>query len=261
MKLRSEWITLKNTKRADKPNEDLTYCNDDEKLYIVLDGVSRDAENGKYPNPSPAAEITELFMNCCVEDIKKQVYGEVDDGAADCLVFSVLKEAVFDANEKAREFNRTLGHRFPAGTVGIICWSKGERLYYIYLGDCTAELIRGDQKYEITSKQTTNIMLHKKEYTSDQIRFEICNNILHSCGYGVWDGNIGANDFLVTGSIRLETGDVILLYSDGAEMSLDGVTIKKQKELPLDQLVTNCDCNGLISNLDDQTLIRLFVDD
>lgn len=261
MKLKSEWITLKNTKRADKPNEDLAFCDDDAKLYIVLDGVSRDVENGNYPNPSPAAEITEIFMNCCVEGIKKQKYEEADDGASDCIVFRILKEAVCAANEKVREFNGTCGHRFPAGTVGIICWSRGEHLYYIYLGDCTAKLIRGDQQYEITSKQTTNVMLHKKEYTADQIRFEICNHIRHFCGYGVWDGNNGANDFLVTGGFRLETGDVILLYSDGTEMSLDGVSIKRQKELPLDQLVTNCDCNGTISNLDDQTLIRLFVSD
>lgn len=42
--------TLKNTKQQDKPNEDLVFGDLDRNIFILLDGVSRDTINGKYPS-------------------------------------------------------------------------------------------------------------------------------------------------------------------------------------------------------------------
>ena len=46
--------TEKNTCYADKPDEDYFFFDEASGFAMILDGVTRDRENGIYPNPSPA---------------------------------------------------------------------------------------------------------------------------------------------------------------------------------------------------------------
>ena len=53
--------TRRNTHWEDKPNEDFCWFDAEAGAALVLDGVTRDREAGRYPNPSPARLASEAF--------------------------------------------------------------------------------------------------------------------------------------------------------------------------------------------------------
>ena len=53
--------TEKNTCYADKPDEDYFFFDEASGFAMILDGVTRDRENGIYPNPSPACRACNAF--------------------------------------------------------------------------------------------------------------------------------------------------------------------------------------------------------
>ena len=63
MRLAMKGATAKNTRYADKPNEDLFFFDEATGFAMILDGVSRDRENGIYPNPSPACRADNAFAD------------------------------------------------------------------------------------------------------------------------------------------------------------------------------------------------------
>lgn len=245
-------LIRKNTKSEDKPNEDLVYVEVQDKqqgVFILLDGVSRDCENGVYPNPSPAREATRIFAEVCAKNIKDWCYDDWTEMA--------ITEVIRKANEKVAEYNYGLGHEFPAGTVGIVAKVFGRYICYAYIGDCNLEVIDASGKRTMyTKKQTEQVMLHKKELTTKQIRYEICNNAEHSYAYGVWDGNEGAMDMLVCGKIEASTGDTILMYSDGAEVVLEKWKTEEIVSEDLEKIFTQVDIGNDIV-LDDRSIIRI----
>lgn len=247
--VKAEIISVRNNKRTDKPNEDMVYANDNTGVYIVLDGVSRDPENDLYPNPSPAVIATERFLQYCVKRLEKELVPNDQDPA------EFLKEIVKKANQDLNEYNKILGHRFPAGTVGIVSFVWGQFLYYAYIGDCTGVFIHKGIYHPFTIKQTNEVMRHKKEFTSDEIRFQICNHIEHPCGYGVWDGNDAAMNFVMSGSIPIHDGDIIIMHSDGADELIDKTPIKIMIEDSLESIIEQY-CSHT-SNQDDLSIVRI----
>lgn len=210
-KINHEIITIRNTKSVEKPNEDFVYFDKEKKFGMILDGVSRDKENGIYPNPSPAKIATEIFADVVNKWLVKSKN----------ISLSVIKEAVQRGNGAVRNYNDKLRHDFPAGTVGIVFGINDNYLVYGYLGDCNGAIVRGNDFGIFTVKQTNEVVKHKHKYTSKQIRYDICNHIAHPCGYGVWDGNPSALDFVQYGEIKLQQGDIVLFYSDGMEKDID----------------------------------------
>ena len=63
MKYRVETATKKNTKEFDKPNEDYFLVDRNNGIFIILDGVTRDKIDGIYPDPSPACEVSKIFID------------------------------------------------------------------------------------------------------------------------------------------------------------------------------------------------------
>lgn len=240
-----EFFTCKNTKSEDKPNEDYVFFNQELTIGMLLDGVSRDKEAGKYPIPSPSAIATKIFADSVLNNGKN--YSEI---GLDCL-----QNMISCANKDVQTYNGQLKHRFPAGTVGIVFSINKNVFHYAYIGDSYAAIIRGDSRRVFTECQTAEVIKHKREYTSDEIRFDICNHISHPCGYGVWDGNPDAMDFVKYGSIQLHLGDVIFLYSDGL---CDEFSSKSNIEIVrgnVNDLFSDCPENGN----DDRTCLKICV--
>lgn len=239
-----EFFTCKNTKSEDKPNEDYAFFDQELTVGMLLDGVSRDKEEGKYPVPSPSAIATKIFADSILECSKN--YSDIGLGE--------LQNIVSCANKEVQTYNGQLKHRFPAGTVGIVFCINKSMLHYAYIGDSYAAIIRGNKRRVFTECQTGEVIKHKREYTSDEIRFEICNHI-HSCGYGVWDGNPDAMDYVKYGSIKLSKGDVIFLYSDGLA---DEVVTKSSDELA-QSLVSELFTYTPEKGNDDRTCLKISV--
>lgn len=209
--------TLKNTRIYDKPNEDFVLCDDERNIYILLDGVSRDKVNGKYPNPSPAREVSELFA---IEayDYLKGSYGQYG--------IEKIKESFVKGNEAIENYNVKYNNDFLPGTVGIICIIDKNRLFFGYIGDCYGRLIRNNKVVIFTKCQTEKISIHRKEFSSSEIRNEICNNIKHPYAYGVLTGQKEALDFVVLGEYSLDNVDMVILSSDGMEPFLSSLSRK-----------------------------------
>lgn len=237
-------VSYKNTKANDKPNEDLVVYDDKIQVGLLIDGVSRDREQGVYPLPSPAAVACDIFS--------KKVISSCNEN--DIRGILRLQYAIESANEDLRLYNAELKHRFPAGTVGICFAIEEDLFYYGYVGDCYAAIIRNGMMRIFTECQTQMVAKHKKEFTSDEIRFQICNNIAHPCGYGVWDGNRSSMDFTKFGVIRVMAGDVILVYSDGLEAEVENVDMKSISSKSLSSLFGS---NERV-NLDDRSCLRII---
>ena len=107
------YFSLKNTKDANKPNEDLVFYDEHTDLIILLDGVSRDKENGFYPNPSPAVDAVEIISTITAQQIENTLHAHSN------MIGDELNRAILKANEKLNEYNLIHGLDFRAGAVGI----------------------------------------------------------------------------------------------------------------------------------------------
>lgn len=222
MKYISTCGSIKNTKIYDKPNEDYVLCDDKRNIYILLDGVSRDKINGKYPSPSPAREVSKLFAKEVYDYLKKnnEQYG-----------LELIKEAFIKGNNAIEHYNIKYDYSdFLPGTVGIVCVIENDRLYYGYIGDCYGRIIQIHKIKMFTKCQTEQIAIHKKEFSSKTIRNEICNNVKNPYGYGVLTGQKDALDFLVLGEFNLDNVDMVFLSSDGMEPFLGRLVRKDYVE-------------------------------
>ena len=199
-------FTQKNTKASDKPNEDLSFYDENSGFVLVLDGVSRDKETGIYPNPSPAAEVVSIIKEKSFEYFL--AYKDTDE--------NVLLHSVQYANEEVRKYNFLRQLDFAAGAVGIFGYLLGESFHYVYIGDCYGRAIFDGAVDIFTECQTEKISKHVKEFSASFIRNDICNNPSHPYGYGVINGSENANYFMRSGII--DKFDRIILSTDGPEM-------------------------------------------
>lgn len=241
--MKCEILSFKNTVSEDKPNEDIAFFFRETGIGMVLDGVSRDKENGQYPNPSPAKIANQLF----IEAVMQQDMGSVSG-------IEKIQLLIQAGNKALREYNEKLKHRFPAGTVGIVFSLENNCFHYGYIGDCYAEIIRDGKRRIFTECQTMMLSRHKKEFTSDEIRYEICNHVNHPYGYGVWDGNNSAMDFVKYGSIQLLSGDVLFMYTDGLQREMDEKGLWELIDTPLEGLFEQ----ESKTERDDRTCMRIM---
>lgn len=215
MEYYSSCATIKNSRGFDKPNEDFVLCDDKHNIYILLDGVSRDRINGVYPNPSPAQLVSELFAEAAYDYLKKAKRTDNLD---------VIRNAFIEGNKAIANYNADYEGDFLPGTVGIICVIYENTLLYGYIGDCYGRLIKQTETELFTTCQTEKIAEHKKEFTTYEIRNEICNNKQHPYAYGVLTGQEEAIDFVIMGRCSLEAIETVFLSSDGLESYLSKLT-------------------------------------
>lgn len=203
----------KNSAAFFKPNEDYLIEDNLHCIYILLDGVTRNKIDGKYPNPSPSAIVSKLFG----DEVHEKLLGHRNSD-----YFEVLKDSIFQANKKIRDYNQQQNNwSFLPGTVGIISIIKNDTFYYAYNGDCSGRLLRNSNVYLFTHPQTERIHKHLQEYTPDYIRNEIVNNKKHPYCYGVFNGQPQAMDLIEYGKLELQTGDKLILASDGLNPYFD----------------------------------------
>ncbi len=242
--------TIKNTKRKDKPNEDYVFFDFKKNIFILLDGVTRDIENDKYPNPSPAVEAVNI--------LKKEIYNNLKNYIFSKNIIIQMQDAISMANKKLKIYNDKYNLDFNAGAVGIVAVIFNNKFYYAYIGDCYGRIIYKNEISFFTECQTKLISIHKKEFTSLEIRNEICNNISHPYGYGVLNGDNNALQFLCSGEIELTNVKYIILSSDGMEPFLSKCNIDLIKNQTALQLANNSQQYNNI-NQDDKTILKIEI--
>lgn len=203
--------TAKNTCYADKPDEDYFFFDEASGFAMILDGVTRDRENGIYPNPSPACRACNAFAEAAQAVLLNK---------SDASPIARLKAAAYAGNEAVALANEGFSSPFLPGTVGVLTLFSENKLYYAYIGDSNGILISNGTMSYFTEPQTAEVHRHRKEFTSDEIRTVICNNPSHPCGYGVWNGMPSSAEFLRVGELPLSVGDKVFLCTDGSTHSL-----------------------------------------
>lgn len=203
----------KNTIGNDKPNEDYILINDNKHYFIILDGVSRDRENGKYPNPSPSVEITQLLA----QSIYKYLQESLDNFPENNNIEKLLYNAMKFGNETVKEYPKYRHYGFLPGAVGIVSFIVNNVFYYAYIGDCIGLKISKKEHFIFTDKQTKLVQKYRHILDKYTIRNVICNNPNHPYAYGVLNGNEDADKFIKTGNFILNHGDKVILATDGLE--------------------------------------------
>ena len=249
MKYTSESISLPNSKPPlGRPNEDYCICDDEHGIYIMLDGVSRDAVGGVYPNPSPAAEASEIFA--------KNAYSYILDMLAmgfDASEFLIL-DAIHCGNRFVSCYNSSGTYDFLPGTVGMVLMIDGCSVVYGFIGDCFGKVVSAGASRIFTRCQTEYVHKHKKEYTTHEIRNVICNNKGHPAGYGVLNGTDDAFLFVETGCFELLENEKIFLYTDGFEKYINPLPCCDLYNLTVECAKKLCE-SGQNNPDDDRTLI------
>lgn len=218
---------------AEKRNEDYHIVDREKGIFLILDGVSRDASNGVYETPDLVPDVVSAlgsYIYRCLSDMLNN---------PECIdIGALLREAVSLGN--AHIANTTYQYAFKPGAVGIVCVLHQQCFYYAFIGDCTGLVIHEDKTAtEFTESQTAKLHDYMKQcreangkrLTKDEIRNEICNNTASPLGYGVLDGNPRALDFVKAAKICLSARDVIVLCTDGIEEYVKSEYVARKKDL------------------------------
>jgi serine/threonine protein phosphatase PrpC len=202
-----EGALSQNKRGYSKPNEDYLVMDSENKLFIILDGVSRDVIDGKYPHPSPALDITKIFAEV--------THASLIASKNNLAPKESLIHAAEQGNMAIEDYNSMSEWDFLPGTVGIISMIVDNKFYYVYVGDCSGHIVRKDSWKQFTFPQTRQVREHISMLSENEIRNVICNNKEHPYGYGVFTGDKRALNFLEFGEAMIYRGDTIILATDG----------------------------------------------
>ena len=234
MNKKASYLSLTNSKLADKPNEDFILIDNERGIFILLDGVSRDTVNGVYPNPSPAALVTKEFANSALSFIASGLDNLKNPKEIDYM--ALIRGGFEHGNRCIFEKNKSWEDGFLPGTVGIILILQDNVGYFGFIGDCFGMTLGDNGKKVFTRVQTKAVHENKSSYTSYEIRHLICNNFGHPVGYGVLNGNEDALKFVEYGQFSLDGLEQILLYTDGFENLLGDYPVDKLATLHVDEI-------------------------
>lgn len=212
----SQAATCINTREFYKPNEDY-YINDVKNgVFIVADGVTRNHEEYIDTKESAAEKVSHIFAETVHENILKNCFENLTDTEILDLLFLCVKEG----NKKIKEYNsaKTLEYweYYPA-TVGIVAIILNNKLYYVYSGDCLGFLFRNNTRLLFAEQQTKHLNFYKKQLTKKERYENNCNNKDSRLAYGVFNGEDAALDLVKSSYIDLNSGDTIVISSDGLE--------------------------------------------
>jgi len=214
----------KNRENNDKPIEDFVVVDNENKIFIVCDGVTRSLVNGEYPNPSPAAKASALFA--------ETVHATLIDLPSTTTPKESLSKAIVNGNNSIAEFNKNAFTKIDyaeddlAGTIAIVGLVKNNRFHYAYNGDCCGYLLTENGISRFTTPQTARVAIYREKFgfgreATIKIRRDFRNNRQHPLGYGVYTGELSAMDFVEYSNIQLRVGQKILLASDGTSYLLE----------------------------------------
>lgn len=177
------------------PQEDYILASNNPPIFVVADGVTLNVKqlignNQKYPNPSPAGKVAQLF---CEEVVNNGTARHADFSESD---ISVVFES---ANKTVEEYNRAIGKTALSGNptgfysaTGAFVVIKENKAYWASI--CDAYFAHFDS--------TMNL-----KYMSSGT----CTP------YAVVNGEEKMLSYIEKGVVQLEKGDRVFVFTDGFE--------------------------------------------
>lgn len=213
---------------------------DDEILVAVADGITRDPKgiekypdinddeeivkkaSENYPRPSPAKKAADLFCRSFINYMKKIK-----------LQKNSIRGALGYSNKEICKLNEGLEVDYLENDfwacVGVAGAIKENILYYGYVADCGVCVFDKNGKLKFKTKNegpnsngdidgdiVKKYKIHSKFPAGRKIiRSRYRNNSKNPLSYGAFTGEEKVLDFIRTGEIYLDGGDLIVFYSDG----------------------------------------------
>lgn len=209
-----------------KPNEDVALADDDLAMYFVTDGVSSTRMDGRYPEPSPGLLAAQAFSAAFAATFQRASKDSIPS-------LETLKDAVTAGNEAVAIINATrkphvdyIGIDMACCVATMACVLEG-RILLAHLGDGAAYIVRSNTLFRATSDHMAHCRSHFKRDQGEadseyfrRIRNHYRNDRVVSLravpvGYGVFDGDIRAMDFVDYLSVALRPSDRVILMTDG----------------------------------------------
>lgn len=202
--------TRQNTRNFSKPNEDFLLTDEENGIFILLDGITRvHAEYDEIRGYSAAAEVNKIFSAA--------VYDHIKANLAKRNICKVITDAMILGNQNIARFREQKSLKqwqFYPGTLGIVCVLRGRKLHYAYVGDCMGMLLRGSSKIFFGEQQTVKAAdLHNPTKTE---RYDLyCNHPENELSYAIFNGDDAAAAGIESGWLDLYENDRVFLVSDG----------------------------------------------
>lgn len=204
------------------PIEDRLLISDKYPIYAVADGVTLALKDKEYyPDPSPVAEVAEIFCKTAVEE-SEQIYNDLtSDG-----ILKVFKEA----NTKLGEYNKKHAHKSPDQdlfhTTASLAVVKENRVYWGNVGDSEINLFSRDKRrlfqtprmqkgYTNHPPEREKMAVHEKMKLDRALGRNKISQDGYLLGYGVLTGESAALNYVDYGAVAYAKENLLFVITDG----------------------------------------------
>ena len=177
------------------PQEDYLIASDSPPIFVVSDGVTLNykkifEDNAKYPSPSPAGDVAEIFCEAVIRNATEK-YGEFDASQ----IIEVFKQANYEVKNYNEQIDKSDFSGNPTGyyaATGSFVITKNNKAYWASI--CDAFVAHFDENMNVKFMSSG-----------------VCSP------YAVINGEERMVDHLEKGVFDLESKDRIFVFTDGFE--------------------------------------------
>ncbi len=217
-------IDLRNLDQRKRESEDASYLDREKKILVAADGITRGpfSENEQYPYPSPAAQVAKKFVETFGTFLSQQNKVTRQD----------LIAATYKASLEVKKINQQLGlwanndylQNDLASTVFSACIQRDDKMLYAFMGDCGVAKLASDGSLLWSSPDEVTPLRPLFPKTEEvgtierhlQVRRDFRNNPdADHATFGVISGEEEAMSYLRTGIIPVNSGEIMIAFSDG----------------------------------------------
>lgn len=208
-----------------RSNEDFYLVSKKYPIFTIADGVSRvQNRDGSYPKPSGARLSAEEFCKTTISYLEKNF--KIANLKTLRESFNFANKAIFNLNEKYG-INKKLDYLVSDyfSTCGVAAFIKDNIFYFGYVGDCGIRIYDKNDFLKFISIDDVAVLegwRDNQKFKSEKERLLIWRKILRNkpdapyLTYGVFTGEKKVENYYHLGKIKLQKGDAIFLFSDGA---------------------------------------------
>ena len=244
-----------NERGLGKPNEDLLLVDQENHIFILLDGITRvHREYADLPGKSAALDVGEIFLQTAYA----YMLAHLEEPDTDLM----LRQAVLLGNAAILPYRQQKSleqWQFYPGALGILSILRENRLHYAYLGDCLAAHVRGSEK-SIFGRQEQLQTIAQMRVPKLEMYEKYCNHPESPLGYGIFNGDETVEALLDQGIRHITPGDTVILCSDGLGPYLCNTDVADLRQLSVDEILnasTAYDVPPFANYADDKTIIKL----
>lgn len=201
-----------------KPNEDMYFCDQDHRIFLIADGVTRPHEEYKIEERKCLAANCAYELCMSVRDylVSKEelLYSHPEDTICDALLHGNQRVKRFQDEEWS-------GGKYPLCATFICVVFVRNRMYFYNCCDTVGYLLREGVKIQFTEYYNWHSdLIH---YPKETVYRQVQNNLSHPAGFGIFNGDDRLRDFIHISHIEVEAKDRIVIASDGLAQYLKAV--------------------------------------